>query len=270
LRLALQYPETAPDDLPRRDIEKHIRQMMRDLAPITMYNSTNDLRVWFKFVAAEVGSDNPMLEIPAQKMPDLPDPPVLKLDQIQAILNACKGDKILDRRDLAVILLFFESGIRRAELENLRLSDVNLRDGTAFIRKGKGGKPRTATFGQETATAIRRYLKASQVLRARHWGDGDSPLFLSRFGTKLEYTGIAVLMKTRGDAAGVPGLRCHLWRHAWAHYNLNSGVVGELNVQTLGGWTSSRMLARYGRALRSERAVAAGRAHPVGELLRKR
>lgn len=61
------------------------------------------------------------------------------------------------------------------------------------------------------------------------------------------------MMRRRGRQAGVAGLRPHLFRHAWTHYNLASGMQ-EHDIMALGGWSSSQQLGRYGAALQAQRA----------------
>ena len=64
-------------------------------------------------------------------------PRVLTLDELRAILGACAGKSIEDRRDEALIRMFFNTGARRAEIAGLRYSladphdrDVNLARGS--------------------------------------------------------------------------------------------------------------------------------------------
>jgi integrase/recombinase XerC len=268
LRLAKAYPDRAPEQITRRDIERHITAMQKTLKPATVFAAFHDMRGFFEWLAKDIRTAN-IMEGMTRKTPAMADVPVLSEAQLKALIGTCKGEGIIALRDKAIILMFLETGIRRMELQGLRLSDVSLRESTCYIRRGKGGRPRVAIFGPATADALRRYLRAVKVTRERHWGELDSPLFLSRYGVALGYGGVAVMLKSRGDAAGIVGMRPHLLRHSWCHYSLDGGV-GDSNVITLAGWTSGRQLARYGRALAVQRAAAAARANPVGNILRKR
>lgn len=61
-------------------------------------------------------------------------------------------------RDLAILELGYASGMRRMELSNLRIEDVNLRGGSLIVRQGKGGNDRLALFGSKAAAALREYI----------------------------------------------------------------------------------------------------------------
>jgi site-specific recombinase XerD len=266
--LAKAYPDCEPEQITRRDLERHITAMRKSLKPATVFGAFHDLRSFFGWLAQDIRTAN-IMEGMKIKTPGMADVPVLSEVQLKALVGACKGEAVIALRDRCIILLFLETGMRRMELTNLLLSDVNLREGTAYIRRGKGGRPRIVIFGPATADALRKYLRAVKAVRAKQYGETDSPLFLSRFGIALGYGGVAIMLKARGDAAGIPSMHAHLLRHAWAHYSLGSGV-GDSNVITLAGWTSGRQLARYGRALAVQRATAAARANPVGRVLRQR
>jgi site-specific recombinase XerD len=252
LRLAKAYPDRDPENLTKRDIERHITAIRKILKPATVFGAFHDLRSFFGWLAQDTPAVNIMAEMKV-KSPGMADVPVLSEAELRALLASCKGEGIIALRDKSIILMFLETGMRRMELTNLMLSDVSLREGTVYIRRGKGGRPRVVIFGPTTSDALRRYLRAVRAARAKNWGDADSPLFLSRYGVRLGYGGVALALKARGDAAGIPAMHPHLLRHAWCHYSLDGGV-GDSNVITLAGWTSGRQLARYGRALAVQRA----------------
>jgi integrase/recombinase XerC len=233
-----------------------------------VFGAFHDLKSFFGWLAQDTRAAN-IMDGMKHRTPGMADVPVLSEAQLKALLGSCKGEGIIALRDKAIILLFLETGIRRMELQKLMLSDVNLKEGTCYIRRGKGGRPRVAIFGPATSDALRRYLRVVKATRSKHWGETDSPLFLSRYGVGLGYGGVAVMLAARGGAAGIPNMHPHLLRHAWCHYSLDGGV-GDSNVITLAGWTSGRQLARYGRALAVQRATAAARANPVANVLRKR
>lgn len=98
---------------------------------------------------------------------------VLSATQVSSVLAACDGKDFLSLRDRAMVLLFLESGIRRAELSALDIQDVDLRSRELVVRRGKGGKPRTAVFGAGTATALLRMLRrhpSGEARAVRHPG----------------------------------------------------------------------------------------------------
>ncbi len=84
-------------------------------------------------------------------------------DQLRAMIAACSGPEMRDRRDEAIVRFMAETGARAGEVVDLNVSDVDLRAGTAVVRRGKGGKGRTVPFGPQTTRALDRYLRARRV-----------------------------------------------------------------------------------------------------------
>jgi integrase/recombinase XerC len=110
----------------------------------------------------------PMLTIPNRKLPKrLPD--ALSESQIRQLLAAADTP-----RDLAVLELFYASGVRKAELAALDCQDVYFdpdgNGGSVNVAHGKGDKQRSVIIGKYAAKALRSYLE----------GRTTGPLFLTR------------------------------------------------------------------------------------------
>ena len=159
-------------------------------------------------------------------------------------------------RNRAIICLLSQTGLRRMEVVALDLSDYDVENGEVAVRCGKGGKSRVALAGDDTSKAIWRYLQVREQ-RARA---GCTALFVSRLGHRMTPSGIGQLISRIGREAGIDGLHPHQFRHSWTHYVLDSGM-SEHNIITLGGWSTTKQLGRYGRALQQERAIKEGRKH---------
>jgi integrase len=70
--------------------------------------------------------------------------------------------------------------------------------------------------------------------------------------------GIADILERRCQAAGIPRLGAHSFRHLFAHSMLSSGMQ-ETGLMRLAGWRSRQMVARYAASAGTERAIAAYR-----------
>jgi integrase len=94
--------------------------------------------------------------------------PVLTEDELRALLTACEGSAFEDRRDTAIVRLFIDSGIRRAEMASVRLDDVDL-DAGAVLVHGKGNRYRHAPFGGRTPVGSPRCAFGRTNRASRRW-----------------------------------------------------------------------------------------------------
>ena len=182
--------------------------------------------------------------------------------QIKAMLAACSGlDQFRDRRDEALIRFMVETGCRAGETAVMLLPDVNLPQGTAIVRRGKGGKGRVVPYGPQTTRALDRYVRA----RRTHRLAASDVLWLGDRGKAFSYDGLHKTLAMRARRAGVTGFHPHLLRHTAAHRWLAAGG-SELGLMSIAGWTRPDMLQRYTRARASERAAEEARKLNLGDL----
>jgi site-specific recombinase XerD len=129
----------------------------------------------------------------------LPKPPVRKRfvarkEHIEALLTQSSS-----LRDRAIILLMFESGVRRQETSNLNWShlDFSLEDVLRIhVRSGKGDKDRVTFAGERTIDALINYGNT-----VPH--EMDDPVFVSLFDRRLGTQGIDHVYKRLSDLAGI-------------------------------------------------------------------
>lgn len=182
-------------------------------------------------------------------------------DEVRALLKACGGRDLRDRRDEAIIRLMHESGVRAGECVNLDAPDVDLTTGTATVRRGKGGKGRQVPFGPQTARALDRYLRLRRAHRL-----ADTPdLWLGDRGKAFSYDALHKALGYRARLAGIEGFHPHRLRHTFAHNWLAAGG-SEGGLMAVAGWTRPDMLIRYTRARASERAAAEARSLGLGDV----
>ena len=250
----------AADEIERRHVEAFIADQLDRLSASTAATRFRCLRVFFGWASAEGEiAANPMTQMSTPKL-DEPEVPIFTDDELRALLVACDGNGFTERRDTAMIRLLFDAGLRAGEIMSLAVDDIDLAAGTASVW-GKGAKGRTVAFGNKTAKALDRYLRA----RRSHPATERPELWLGVRGP-LGGSGLSQMLRRRGDQADVADVHPHRFRHTWAHRWLAAGGQ-EGDLQSLAGWATGDMVRRYGASAKAERAREAHRRLALGDSL---
>ncbi|HEY5183895.1 MAG TPA: tyrosine-type recombinase/integrase [Actinomycetes bacterium] len=187
--------------------------------------------------------------------------PVLDDEQLKALVRACQGATLRDRRDEALVRLMAETGMRAGEVVALRVGDVDLHKGLVVVRRGKGGRGRTVSVGPQATRALDRYLR----LRRAHRLADTAEMWLGDRGKTLNYYGLHAALRTRATQAGIERFHPHMLRHTAASRWLAAGG-SEGGLMAVAGWTRRDMIDRYARATAAERAADEARRLNLGEL----
>ena len=169
---------------------------------------------------------------------------ILTASEVETILNGIDLTTIFGLRDRAIIETFYSTGIRRGELAELEIYDLNMEQETLFIRQGKGKIDRMVPIGERALQWINRYLQQSRPLLA--CASESKVLFLTQRGQGFSREGLAQTVRSYVLAArlGKDG-SCHIFRHTMATLMLENGadirfiqkILGHSRLETTSVYT---------------------------------
>jgi integrase/recombinase XerD len=160
-----------------------------------------------------------------------------------------------NRRDHAILMTLRHTGIRVAELCDLRVGDVVTRErsGALTVRAGKGMKQRTVPLNADVRRVIATYLD-----HERHGAAPDEFLFLSgRTKSRLTEKAVRQVAAKYGYQAMVEDAHPHAFRHSFATELLRKGT-SLTAVGALLGHESLQSTARYTQPSAKDLRAAVG------------
>jgi integrase/recombinase XerC len=183
-------------------------------------------------------------------------PAALDVDQMARLLSFKPRDA-LEHRDLALLELFYSSGLRLSELTGLRLKNIDLDTGQVTVR-GKGDKERIIPVGRAAIGALRN----GRTERTRLVRPDQQAVFVGRRGEPLGSRAVQLRVAARARAMGISQhLHPHMLRHSFATHLLESS--GDLRaVQEMLGHASVSTTQIYTHLDFQHLARTYERAHP--------
>lgn len=181
-------------------------------------------------------------------------------NEIQKVLDQSLLFGFTGLRDRAILETFFATGIRRTELANLDIEDIDLNEQLVRIRKGKGGRERIVPISERGCEWVALYL--SKVRPRIAFLASGSTLFLANNGKRYEPHKLSDMVSRYVKLAGIKRAgSCYLFRHATATTMLNNGADLR-HVQEMLGHADISTTQIYTHVSRSKLAEVYGKSHP--------
>lgn len=158
-------------------------------------------------------------------------PKVISLEEVQSIIEHTNNIK-----HKCIVSLLYSAGLRRSELLNLKLEDIDSKRMVITVKHGKGNKDRITILSQSVLEDLRIYYKAFKP---------KVYLFEGIKGKQYSHTSVLKIIKNASKKANIKkNITPHMLRHSFATHLLENGTDLRY-IQVLLGHSSSRTTEVY-------------------------
>jgi len=185
---------------------------------------------------------------------------IMRVTEANALLDRAKGRMTWQIRWMLVHLAM-HSGLRVSEIADLRIGNIHLKNGSAYIyvRQGKRGKDRDVYIDAELAQHLKQFIQEKPILWDQPNGMDDY-LFTGQGGGKMTTTALTLSFTRAVKTAGLrKGLSIHSARHTYATIMYAKSDKNLKFVQKQLGHSSLNMTALYADILPEENNVLANK-----------
>ncbi len=260
----IQYHKIKKDN-----IFKFQSSLEGQISPRSFARILSALKTFYKFLHMERAIDDITLnEIKSYPSPKYKKsmPTFLSKEQVEKIVERINLNKKLDnrnkKRDQAIIMLFFSSGVRLNELISIKLSDIDFSNNKIKVF-GKGKKQRIVNFDNHTKDLMIQYLKVIEKypLVKKLYNDN---LFVNKKNKALKERKVQTIVMNNLRQLNLASYGPHTLRHSFATHLLNSGV--SINaIQSLLGHESLSSTQIYTHVTIGGLKETIKKSHPRGE-----
>lgn len=235
--------DTSIGDISTKDIRLFLESLIDgDLAKTTVSIHYRNLHAFFNWLLKErFLPENPVAPIEKPKTPNT-YPKHLSEEDVRALLDAeKKRNTWAAKRNYTMLLLFVDTGIRRNELRNAKIDDLDLQDHSLKVH-GKGAKDRTIFYGTKTARYLHKWLRIRKKLDDIF----DDTIFIDQNGKRIEERHIGRIITRIQRRAGLEDKQIspHVLRHTAATLAVQNGL-DPFSLKQQFGWENLETAQRY-------------------------
>jgi tyrosine recombinase XerC len=251
------------------------RQIIRDYLGNLLLNNLKKksisrkiacLRSFFRFLIKKNHiQKNPILNIISPKT-EKSLPVVYDQDSMNRLMELPDTGNLIGKRDLAILELFYGTGIRESELIHLNLSDIDISNGHIKVF-GKGSKERIVPLGAKAKEALSKYFRNRKDFISLNSDESDKKaVFLTQKGKRFYRSGIYNLVKSYlKNSTESEKYSPHVLRHSFATHLLDKGA--DINaVKEMLGHSSLSTTQIYTHVSVEHLKKVYSQAHPKAEI----
>lgn len=216
------------NELSEIEIRTYLKELHdRELSNSYLHQMVNSIKFYYEIVldmpSRFYGIERPRKET---KLPK-----VISIDDVKSLLN-----NTTNLKHKCIISLLYSAGLRRSELLNLKVSDIDSKRMLILVEHAKGNKDRYTVLSETTLADLRLYCKQ---WKPKYY------LFEGIKGAKYSPTSVAVIVKNAAERSNIPHkVTPHILRHSFATHLLENNTDLRY-IQTLLGHSSSKTTEIY-------------------------
>lgn len=179
------------------------------------------LKKFFKYlVDSERIVKNPMdgIERPAPKKAEMVERTYLTKSEIKKVFKNLKGNDVWTKRNRAILVMFFFTGIRNTALTEINVQNVDFENNCIYV-VDKGSKPKPCYLDDDKMMIIKDWVEARSLVNPNK----IEALFVSRQGTRISQGTSRYIIEQASEAIGHK-ISPHKARASFATNALNSGL----------------------------------------------
>ncbi|MES2131518.1 MAG: site-specific tyrosine recombinase/integron integrase [Bacteroidota bacterium] len=209
------------DEVNYQQIRRWVSSLMgAKISPKSINRKLSTLKSFFKFLQRqEAISVNPMSKITGPKIPKRLPVFVEEEDMHKLLDGSDFEDDFKGMTDQLMINIFYQTGMRRSELANLKESDIDVSNASVKVL-GKRNKERIIPISLELVRNLEDYLQVKKVLNI-----SNPMLLVNENGKNLTESYIySSVKKYLGKSTTLTKRSPHILRHTFATHLLNNGA----------------------------------------------
>lgn len=236
----------------------HKTKSGKPYAVTSRYRIITKLKSFFEFLRKEkVILYNPASYIELPKLPQKIIRDVPKLEEIDRLISVIDRTTITGKRDIAMIELMYGTGMRVAELLNLKLKDIDFENGYITIREGKGKRDRVVPVNNIALDVTKDYIHTTGKTNA------EAYIFSKDDGSKIDIPVVRLMIKHYTKLAKIrKHFVPHSFRYACATHMLQNGADIRY-VQEMLGHKRLSTTQRYTKVVKENLKRMLKRFHPA-------
>lgn len=245
----------------REEVAWHTTGKGTPLTPRAQSELLGHMRAFSRWlVREEYLLADPSARIGNPKKPRMLPRAMLELDDIRKMLKAPDMRTLRGYRDRVILEVLYSTAMRRAEVANLTIHDVETQGGYLTVREGKGGKDRVVPIGDQACRLIESYLAGVRP----DWPNAGNTdyLVLNRWGKRMDPNAVWAVVHKYAKLAGIKKpVSTHTLRHACATHMLRAGAPIRY-LQEMLGHKSLETTQVYTRVTINDLKAVHGQFHP--------